>query len=57
MNVFVLLNTMEDILKKVCDLGCFGAPLTSIVRKKNTMEVNGAPEMVPHFGVNYTFMA
>ncbi len=30
--------------------GCFGAPLTSIVGKKNTMEVNGAPELLcfPH---------
>ncbi len=31
MNVFVLLNTKEDILKKVCNQGCFGTPLTSIV--------------------------
>ncbi len=30
--------------------GCFGAPLTSIIGKKNTMEVNGAPELLcfPH---------
>ncbi len=30
--------------------GCFGAPLTSIVGKENTMEVNGAPELLcfPH---------
>ncbi len=30
--------------------GCFGATLTSIVGKKNTMEVNGAPELLcfPH---------
>ncbi len=30
--------------------GCFGAPLTSIVGKKNTMEVNGAPDLLcfPH---------
>ncbi len=42
----VLLNTKEDILKKVCKPGCFGAPLTAIVGKKNTMEVNGAPELL-----------
>ncbi len=30
--------------------GCFGAPLTSIVEKENTIEVNGAPELLcfPH---------
>ncbi len=47
MNFFVL-NTKEDILKKVC-AGCFGATLTFIVGKKHTMEVNGAPELVPTF--------
>ncbi len=49
MSLFVLPNTKEDILKKVCK-GCSGAPLTSIVRKTNTMEVNGAPELLcfPH---------
>ncbi len=34
MNVFVLPNTKEDILKKVCNQAVLGAPLTSIVGKK-----------------------
>ncbi len=40
MNVFVLPNTKEDILKKVCNHAVLGS----------TMEVNGAPELlcVPH---------
>ncbi len=50
MNFFDLPNTKEDILKEVCNQAVFGAPLTSIVGKKNTMEVNGAPELLcfPH---------
>ncbi len=50
MNVFVLLNTKEDILKKVCNQAVLGTPLTSIVGKKNTMVINGAPELLcfPH---------
>ncbi len=47
-NVFVLLNTKEDILKKVCTSG--GTIDFHSRRKKNTMEVNGAPELLcfPH---------
>ncbi len=42
MYLFVLLNTKEDILKKVCNRLFFGAPLTSIVGK------NAMKAMVPH---------
>jgi len=38
MSFFLLLNTKEDTLKNVPKQW---APLTSIVWKKNTMEVNG----------------
>ncbi len=46
MNVFVLLNTKEDILKNVGKQSSSGAPLTSIVFFFPTMEVkvNGAPK-------------
>ncbi len=44
LNVFVLLNTKEDILKKVGNRAVFGAPLTPIVFIFSTMEVNGAPK-------------
>ncbi len=43
MNVFVL-NTKEDIFKIFCNQAVLGAPLTSIVGKTNTIEVNGAPK-------------
>ncbi len=43
MNVFVLLNTKEDILKNVGNSSS-GAPLTSMVFFFPTMEVNGAPK-------------
>ncbi len=43
MNVFVLLNTKEDILKNVGNSSS-GAPLTFIVFFVPTMEVNGAPK-------------
>ncbi len=43
MNVFVLLNTKEDILKNVGHSSS-GAPLTFIVFFVPTMEVNGAPK-------------
>ncbi len=45
MNVLVLPNTKEYILKQVCNQAVLGHS-----RKTNTMEVNGAPEMLyfPH---------
>ncbi len=48
MNVFVL-NTKEDILKKVCNQAVLGT-IDFHSRNKNTMEVNGAPELLcfPH---------
>ncbi len=43
-------QTQTKIFWRKFEPGCFGAPLTSIVGKKNTMEVNGAPELLcfPH---------
>ncbi len=53
MNFFILPNTKEYILKKVCNQAFLGAPITSIV-EKNTMEGNGAPELLyfPHSSDN-----
>ncbi len=49
MNVFVLPNTKEDILKKVVTR-LFWGTIDFHSRKKNTMKVNGAPELLcfPH---------
>ncbi len=50
MNFFVLLNTKEDILKKVCNQAVLGHHWLPKQEKKNTMEVNGASEQLcfPH---------
>ncbi len=40
MNIFVLPNTEEDILKKVCNQAVLGT-IDFNSREKNTMEVNG----------------
>ncbi len=45
MNVFVLLNTTEDILKNVCNQAVLGH-IDFHSRRKNTVEVNGAPEFL-----------
>ncbi len=45
MNVFVLLNTKEYILKKVCNQAVLGT-IDFHSRKTNTMEVNGVPEQL-----------
>ncbi len=47
MNVFVLPNTKEDILKKVCNQAVLGH-INFHSRNKNTIEVNGVPESVSH---------
>ncbi len=44
MNVFVLLNTKEDILKNVGNREVSGAPLTSIMFFFPTMKVIDAPK-------------
>ncbi len=44
MNVFVL-NTKEDILKKVCKQAVLGT-IDFHSKKQNTMEVNGSPELL-----------
>ncbi len=48
MYVFVL-NTKEDILKKVCNQAVLGT-IDFHSRNENSMEVNGAPELLcfPH---------
>ncbi len=43
MNVFVLLNTKEDSLMKVCNQAVLGT-IDFHSRKKTTIGVNGAPE-------------
>jgi len=45
MNLFLQLNTKEDILKNVGNQIFDGTPLTSIVFVFHTMEVNGAHQL------------